>query len=126
MGPMAPGPSGRRSVDPELEARIQRLQERLDELSLSFTDQHPDIRSIKRTLEQLEQQREALLAQLPAESPMQQQGGNLEANPVFQQLRMAKSNAEIEVSALQVRVAEQRRRIEELQGSGEHHPRDRV
>ncbi|MFP4246740.1 MAG: XrtA system polysaccharide chain length determinant [Halochromatium sp.] len=115
MDQMASGASGRRSVDPELEARIQRLQERLDELSLSFTDQHPDIRSIKRTLEQLEQQREDLLAQLPAESPAQQ-GGNLEANPVFQQLRMAKANAEIEVSALQVRVAEQRRRIEELQG----------
>lgn len=113
MGPIQSGPAGRRSVDPELEARIQRLQERLDELSLSFTDQHPDIRSIKRTLAQLEEQHEALLAQLPPEE--QPAASRLETNPVFQQLRMAKSNADIEVSALQVRVAEQQRRIEELQ-----------
>ena len=113
MGPIQSGPAGRRSVDPELEARIQRLQERLDELSLSFTDQHPDIRSIKRTLAQLEEQRDALIAQLPPQD--QPAASRLETNPVFQQLRMAKSNADIEVSALQVRVAEQRRRIEKLQ-----------
>lgn len=114
MGPMSP--SGRRSVDPELEGRIQALRERLDELSLTYTDKHPDIRSIKRTLETLEQEYAEALAQLPPESGLPQGGGALETNPVFQQLRMAQSNAEIEVSALQVRLADQRRRINELQG----------
>jgi polysaccharide chain length determinant protein (PEP-CTERM system associated) len=113
MGPISP--TGRRSVDPQLEARIQQLRERLDGLSLTYTDKHPDIRSIKRTLEALEQEYAKALAQLPPESSLAQGGGALEANPVFQQLRMAQSNAEIEVSALQVRVADQRRRIEELQ-----------
>ncbi|MEA3641366.1 MAG: XrtA system polysaccharide chain length determinant [Lamprobacter sp.] len=114
MGPMSPS-SGRRSVNPELEARIQGLRERLDELSLTYTDKHPDIRSIKRTLGVLEQEYEEALAQLPPELDSPRGGGGLDANPVFQQLRMAQSNAEIEVSALEVRVADQRRRIEELQ-----------
>lgn len=113
MGPASP--TGRRSVDPELEGRIEKLRERLDELSLTYTDKHPDIRSIKRTLETLEQEYEEALAQLPPESSQSQTGGALETNPVFQQLRMAQSNAEIEVSALQVRLADQRRRIKELQ-----------
>jgi len=113
MGPMSQ--TGRRSVDPELEARIQRLRDRLDQLSLTYTEKHPDIRSIKRTLETLQQEYEEALTQLPQESNLSQVGGALDTNPVFQQLRMAQSNAEIEVSALQVRVADQRRRIEELQ-----------
>jgi polysaccharide chain length determinant protein (PEP-CTERM system associated) len=111
MGPS--GPSGP-SVDPALESRIQQLQERLDELRLSFTDRHPDIRTIERKLEEFKAQRETLIAQQPETSGLQQ-GGGLETNPVFQQLRMAKANADIEVSSLQVRVDEQRRRVEELQ-----------
>lgn len=104
-----------RSVDPALEARIQALQQRLDELSLNFTDRHPDIRSIKRKLEDFKQQRQdAIAAQAGAAGPAFVQG-DLDANPVFQQLRMAKSNADIDVSSLQVRVDEQRRRVEELQ-----------
>lgn len=113
FGIMGPD-GGSRSADPALEMRIQALQQRLDELSLNFTDRHPDIRSIKRKLEDFKQQRqEALAAQ--AGVPATRNQGNLETNPVFQQLRMAKANADIDVSSLQVRVEEQRRRVEELQ-----------
>ncbi|NBC48501.1 MAG: chain length-determining protein [Gammaproteobacteria bacterium] len=110
MGPDGPA----RPVDPALEMRIQTLQQKLDELSLNFTDRHPDIRSIKRKLEDFKKQRQEAIAQ-QAGSPLGRNLSELDANPVFQQLRMAKANADIDVSSLQVRVDEQRRRVEELQ-----------
>lgn len=113
MGPggTAAGPS----VDPALEARIQNLQQRLDELSLSFTDRHPDIRSIKRKLEEFKKQRQEAIAEQSTNPAAMRPGAELEMNPVFQQLQMAKSNADIEVSSLQVRLEEQKRQVEELQ-----------
>lgn len=101
------------SLTPTLDARIENIQQRLDELSLSFTDRHPDIIALRRTIEDLEQQRGEALDLF--RTGMRTDASVLEENPVFQQMRMGLSQAQVEVSALEVRAAEHRSRISELQ-----------
>ena len=48
--------SGRR-LPSELETRIAQVQKSLDDLSLRYTDQHPDVQATRRLIEQLEEQR---------------------------------------------------------------------
>jgi len=96
-----------------LDSRIERLQQRLDELLLSYTEQHPDVVTLHRTIAELEEQKAEKLA-LHGEGAA---GGNaaLNGNPVYQQMRMSLSSAEVEVSSLRVRVQQYQRRVEELQ-----------
>ena len=103
-----------RSATPALDARIDTIQARMDELRLNFTERHPDIIAMRRTLSELEAEKESQLAML--------RGGVgsgvsqvLDDNPVYQQMRMALSTAQVDVSSRQVRVDEERRRVESLQ-----------
>ncbi|TVP84175.1 MAG: chain length-determining protein [Thioalkalivibrio sp.] len=102
------------SLTPTLDTRIDNVQTRLDELSLSFTDRHPDIAALRRTLEDLEQQRNEALEMF--QQGLRTDASALEQNPVYQQMRMTLSQVQVEVSSLEVRAAEHRRRIDELQG----------
>ena len=102
------------SLTPTLDTRIENIQTRLDDLLLRFTDRHPDVASLRRTLEDLEQQRSEALAMF-AEG-LRNDAAVLEENPVYQQMRMSLSQVQVEVSSLEVRAAEHRRRIAELQG----------
>ena len=101
------------SLTPSLDARIENIQTRLDDLLLSFTDRHPDITALRRTLEDLEQQRSDALDLF--RQGLRTDTAALEENPVYQQMRMGLSQAQVEVSALEVRAAEHRSRIAELQ-----------
>lgn len=107
------GGNSSRSINPALESRIQTIQTRLDDLTLRYTDRHPDILSLRRSLEDLEQQRDEELAAL--REMYEFDGAQLELNPVHQQMRMALSNAQVEVSSLQVRLQEHEARVAELQ-----------
>lgn len=102
-----------RSADPALEARIQNIVTRLDELTLNYTEQHPDVIALRRTLEDLERQRDEELALMSEIFGFD--GNALQTNPVYQQMRMALSNAQVEISSLRVRVREREEQVEELQ-----------
>lgn len=97
------------SVDP----RLNELKARLDDLLLTYTERHPDVAILRRTIEDLEQQRQAELRLLRQARPTG--GGELDTNPVYQQMRIALSNAQVEVSSLRVRVQEYQQQIVELQ-----------
>jgi polysaccharide chain length determinant protein (PEP-CTERM system associated) len=102
------------SLTPTLDTRIESVQKRLDDLSLAYTDRHPDITALRRTLEDLEQQRTEALEMF--RQGLRTDASALEQNPVYQQMRMGLSQAQVEASALEVRAAEHRSRIAELQG----------
>ncbi|MGE0383637.1 MAG: XrtA system polysaccharide chain length determinant [Gammaproteobacteria bacterium] len=104
-------PSNSSPVLAQVQARIDKLQQSLDDLSLRFTDKHPDIVQIKNTLAELEKQK-AEEVKLISESGA---GAMVAAaNPAFQQIKVALANADAEVAALQTRVAEYQRRSDEL------------
>lgn len=98
--------------DTHLDRRIQNMQERLDELLLTYTEQHPDVIALRRTIEDLERQKRKQ-AQIAGTGSVSS-NGQLETNPVYQQMRIALSNAEVEISSLQARVQRYQQEVEHL------------
>jgi polysaccharide chain length determinant protein (PEP-CTERM system associated) len=119
-------------LDPELEDRIQTLQKNLDSLRLRFTERHPDIVSTKRILAQLQDQKEKAVQEAKMSDEIEQakraQEGKASAdknaaanaakrhnaNPVFQQLKVALSESEASVAAIKARVREFETRLSDL------------
>lgn len=91
-----------------VDARIQGLQSKLDELLLQYTDKHPDVVAIKSTIADLKKQK-------AAEAAATVRSG-LSVNPVYQQLKISLGEAEANVASLTARVNEFRGRIAKLKG----------
>ncbi len=112
-----------------IDARIQSLELKLDELLLKYTERHPDVGILKQTIADLKKQREQELAQYEAtvaanaanaaRSASNNGGGlgpsGVDANPVYQQLKVALAQEEANVASLQARLAEYEKRRAELQ-----------
>ena len=99
-------------ASPEFDDRIKDLQKKLDNLRLSFTEQHPDIVAITRMMDQLKEQRERE-AKLKKPSPAQART----QNPIFQQLTVSLAEAEANVASMKARVAEYDRRHNALKAA---------
>lgn len=88
--------------------RISQLQSRLDDLLLRYTDAHPDVVETRRRVEELNQQRDALL-----------QGGaskqSLASNPLYADLMMQVNAMTNNEASLRVRVQRHRSRVAELE-----------
>jgi len=98
-----------------IDNRIRTLELRLDDLLLSFTEQHPDVQAIYRTIASLEKQRKAEQESNKEKQESSQQP--LESNPVYQQLKISFSEAEASVASIRVRVDEYKRRVKTLKES---------
>ncbi|HEB78009.1 MAG TPA: chain length-determining protein [Methylothermaceae bacterium] len=99
------------------EARIRQLEARVDELLLKYTEKHPEVVTLKRTIAQLRQRQEQMLAEgTEEEAPSFLEGeGNGTLNPIFQQMKIALSEAEANVASLQARVKNYEKRIQKIQ-----------
>ncbi|WJW74466.1 GNVR domain-containing protein [Thiohalobacter sp. IOR34] len=91
-----------------IDARIQSLQSRLDELLLKFTDRHPDVIELRRLIETLETQRQEEAEAMPAEAT---QSGN----PLYQQMQMMLTETTAQIASMRARVAEYESRVKKLQ-----------
>jgi protein tyrosine kinase modulator len=93
-----------------IDIRIQGLEQKLDNLRLNYTDQHPDIQALLRIIAQLKEQRleEDKLGKSSA-APSQ--------GPVYQQLAVSLASAEATVAAMRARVTEYTARYNELQAA---------
>lgn len=96
-------------VDIAIDARIQSLNENLDTLRLNFTDQHPDIVSTMRLIDQLEKRKKD---EAKSTNPTSDPGRNY--SPMLQQLNVALAEAEAVVASMQARVEEYTARYEHL------------
>lgn len=97
-----------------VDGRIGILQANLDELLLRYTENHPDVISLRKTIADLEQERErelALRAEAMADFDL---GSGPQSSPVAQQIRMSISGADAEIASLKVRVAEFERQRDQL------------
>lgn len=93
------------------ESRLLALQKKLDELLLGYTDAHPDVVATRRSIADLEKERERELKALAAGA-----SSNASiANPLHQQLRLALGQVESELAALRAKRDTFRGRIQTLQ-----------
>lgn len=103
---------------PELDGRIEALKKSLDGLLQRFTDQHPDVVGTRKQIESLEAQK---VQEIQVRRKAAPSGGgissSINANPVFQQLKMSLAEAEANVASLRARVAEYESRVQSLSAS---------
>ena len=104
-------------VNPELDTRIQELQKQLDNLQLRFTETHPDIVALNRSIKQLKDQKER---EAKAKKPLP--AGKAQQNPIIQQLTVSLAAAEANVASMSARVNEYQRRFDALKSAANRIP----
>jgi polysaccharide chain length determinant protein (PEP-CTERM system associated) len=115
----------------DLDIRIRSLEEKLDNLRLSYTEQHPDIVAIVPMIAQLKARKEAeerlLRQQEEADAKLQGSSSVSTAkvvnDPVYQQLTISLTEADANVAAKRTRAAEFSRRFAELQAGASAMPK---
>ncbi len=108
------GPVSAASGTPVLDARIQNLQARLDELLLKFTERHPDVQAVKTTIADLEKQRAEVVATQAQSASAAPADDAVMNNPFQAQMRLALSEAEANAASLKARVSTYRKRVDEF------------
>jgi polysaccharide chain length determinant protein (PEP-CTERM system associated) len=96
------------------DARIQEHQRQLDELSLKYTDKHPEIIALRAMIARLEdKKRQELETQKAIQGKTSV--GQLELNPVIQRIHIALNETEVEIATLRVQIADQESKANELE-----------
>jgi polysaccharide chain length determinant protein (PEP-CTERM system associated) len=113
---------GESAIVMPIDARIQGLEQKLDELLIRYTDRHPDINILRQVIADLKVQRErerTLYAANIAESnPLTNLPMDTRTSTGFgllDQLRIKLAEEEANIASLQVRVGEYDRRLKVLQ-----------
>ncbi|MEL7023442.1 MAG: XrtA system polysaccharide chain length determinant [Pseudomonadota bacterium] len=94
----------------DIDERLNTNRKKLEELSLRFTDRHPDVIQTKSVITELEQRREELL------SEMSDSGGVASDNPVYQNIKIELNNIDVEIAAKVQEESVASQRIVRLQG----------
>ena len=110
--PENPGDIGQVAI-PEIDQRIDAMKRNLDGLMQKYTDEHPDVVGTKRVIEQLEAQKRKEIQALK-KSPGGAKATQLNANPIYQQLKLNLAEAETNIASLKVRVAEYESRYQNM------------
>jgi polysaccharide chain length determinant protein (PEP-CTERM system associated) len=103
--------SGESNISTSYDARIDQLEENLDQLRLKYTDKHPDIRETARVLEDLKQKRQVEIEEIASE--LQETG--VSRSEIYQELRFATAEAEAAMRSLRVRAENHKLRLQELE-----------
>jgi polysaccharide chain length determinant protein (PEP-CTERM system associated) len=85
--------------------QIAEFEQQLSQLRLRYTDTHPDIVQIKATIAELRAEKEQLAAN--AGNPARRAYSPLDLNPVYQQMKLQLSQAEVELAQLQAEYSDQ-------------------
>jgi polysaccharide chain length determinant protein (PEP-CTERM system associated) len=104
------GGGGSTSVD----ATITSFEAQLEQLRLKFTEKHPDVVNVKKTLEDLYRLRDEERARNRTAGTGAGASAALQMNPVYQDMRMALSRAEVELASLRAQLGEKRAAVGNL------------
>lgn len=116
--PQAQDMAARPQAASELDLRIVALEQKLDALRLTYTEQHPDIVALSRMIQQLREQKTAEEKQLPASEVPRPVVRTMQGQPSLRdQLMLSLATAEANVAAMKARVAEHEARYGELQAA---------
>lgn len=110
----APAPS-------ELDTRIDAQRRQLDELLRRYTEAHPDVVAVRRTLGQLEAQRKIEM-EARAKASNGKVTGSAATNPVYQRLRIALAEAEAQAASLRTQLNTQQSRLDQVRAQASRVP----
>jgi polysaccharide chain length determinant protein (PEP-CTERM system associated) len=109
-------------VSPELDARLAQLNQQLDELSRRYTDEHPDVVTVRRQIRQLEEQKRQQIEAIRKAAAAQPPRATTSTNPVFQRIKISLAEAEANIASLRAKVAELESRLRSLRASAARAP----
>jgi protein tyrosine kinase modulator len=97
--------------DSVFDLKIQEYRARLDDLSLQYTEKHPDIIALKETISELVQRKQQDQQAMEFLTAPNKQ---LEMNPVYQSMKIALSEAEVQVATLKARQTDEQKLVDGL------------
>lgn len=100
------------------DGRIAALESKLDELLIQYTENHPEVLKTKSLMESLKKERQEYiqgLSQVAQETGSYSQFGNINQNPVYQELKLSVAQLEGQLAQLNVRAEQYRSKIAELE-----------
>lgn len=103
--PDTPGLESSISI-PDIDGRIDAQKRNLDALLQRYTEQHPDVIGTRRIIKDLEEQKLKEIAARKKAAAANPAAAAVNANPAYQQMKIALAEAEATIAALRVRVAE--------------------
>lgn len=99
----------------ETDVRLEAQKRQLDELLRRYTDEHPDVVGTRRTILQLERQKQQEYAAAKASGKLK--GGAAATSPVYQQIRISLATAEANVASLRSQLAVQQGRLDQVRAT---------
>ncbi len=96
-----------------LDSRIENLRAALDNLTIRYTDKHPEVRQLMEMIQLLEAKKAAEYSRVRSDASSGFTG--LANSPVYQGMQSMLAATEAGVAELQVRVAEYERRVSDLE-----------
>lgn len=104
-----------RSVTASYDKKIQEHEDKLNSLLLQFTANHPDVQAEKSIIESLKKSKQEAIANAASNQGVDRNDDNLQLSPVYQNLQIALKEAEVNISNIEAKRAEQKNMIKDLQ-----------
>ncbi|MFO1412775.1 MAG: XrtA system polysaccharide chain length determinant [Burkholderiales bacterium] len=102
---------------PAVDARLATLRQELDNLTRRFTDEHPDVIQTKRNIELLEEQKRQEIAAIKKATAGKPGEGNVDRNPVYQQIKVNLADTEATVASLRAKLASYQAQYDQLRNA---------
>ncbi len=105
------------SFSSQYDARIEGLQNQLDQMLLQYTEKHPQVIGLLETISLLESKRDAEIAEL--EAAIEERGPmvspQIAESPIYREMRVGLARVEGDVAALKTRVQAYQQNVDELE-----------
>ena len=108
--------AGSSGIDPrtqEIDKQIATYQQKLNQLLLSYTEEYPDVISVRRMIAQLQARRADLKKSAPRTSLI----GVASDNPVYQEMQKSMYTTQVNIQTLATQIALQKKQIDDLKNN---------
>lgn len=104
------------SIKTTYDDRIAELEGQLDSLQLRYTEQHPDVKEVQRSLDHLSKKRQSEIEQyLTNSNDSGEEYTPISQNPVIQEIQIQVNQLEGQVASLEVRAKNYRNTVQDLE-----------
>jgi polysaccharide chain length determinant protein (PEP-CTERM system associated) len=112
------GVDTRSNITTKYDSRIAALESNIDSLLIQYTEIHPDVIKTNSLLNSLKEERQKqieAMSQVAETTGSYSQFGNINQNPVYQEMKLAIAQYENQIASLSVRAEQYRTKVRELE-----------